>query len=157
MLLSFVRWLTNVQGQDTGTVEKLVSERDPLPVAVVAAQPVPVSGPLTRTQLDAASVKTEPLGRLGIAHEITAAATASNTLALHPGTVRLRLSARGANCRIAIGVGAQTASVTTNTATSHFLADGASMDVACLAGSQISVIRGVDQTVNGVVHVSELV
>jgi hypothetical protein len=126
-----------------------------LPVAPAAA------GGLTNAQLvaalAAALIKTEPLGRLGIAHEITAAANASTTLALQPGTVRLRLSARGANCRVAIGTGAQTASVTTNTANSHFLADGASMDVACLAGSQISVIRGADQTVNGVVHVSELV
>jgi hypothetical protein len=107
--------------------------------------------------LAAALIKTEPLGRLGIAHEITAAATASTTLALQPDTVRLRLSARGANCRVAIGTGAQTASVTTNTTNSHFLADGASMDVACLPGSQISVIRGADQTANGTVHVSELV
>lgn len=121
----------------------------------------PAATGLTNAQLvaalAAALIKTEPLGRLGIAHEITAAATASTSLVLQPGTVRLRLSARGANCRVAIGVGAQTASVTTNTATSHFLADGASMDVACLAGSQISVIRGADQTTNGVIHVSELV
>ena len=107
--------------------------------------------------LAAALIKTEPLGRLGLAHEITAAATASTSLTLQPGTVRLRLSARAANCRVAIGTGTQTASVTTATANSHFLADGASMDVACLPGSQISVIRGADQTVNGVVHVSELV
>lgn len=147
MLISFVRWIS---GNDT-PVEELVSN----------LQPLPVSGPATNAELvaalAAALIKTEPLGRLGIAHEITAAATASTSLALQPGTVRLRLSARSANCRVAIGVGAQTASVTTATANSHFLADGASMDVACLPGSQISVMRGDDQTVNGVIHVSELV
>lgn len=139
---------------DTG---KPVSAMSPLPVAAVGAGGAVLQQSLTDTQLRAAPVKTEPLGRLGLAHEITAAATASTSLALQPGTVRLRLSARGANCRVAIGTGAQTASVTTNTANSHFLADGASMDVACLPGSQISVIRDADQTVNGVVHVSELV
>lgn len=143
MLMRFVRWIS---GNDT-PVEELVSN----------LQPLPVTGPLTRTQLDTAIVKTEPLGRLGIAHEITAAATASTSLALQPGTVRLSLAARNANCRVAIGVGPQTASVTTATANSHFLADGARIDVACLPGSQISVIRGADQMVNGVVHVSELI
>lgn len=83
----------------------------------------PAATGLTNAQLvaalAAALIKTEPLGRLGIAHEITAAATASTPLVLQPGTVRLRLSARGANCRVAIGVGAQTASVTTATVTTE--------------------------------------
>jgi hypothetical protein len=103
------------------------------------------------------AVPTEPLGRLGVAHQITAAAAASATLALSAGVTRLRISARNANCRIAIGTGAQTATNSSGASTSHFLQADTSMDVACLAGSQISVIRGSDQTVDGIVHVSELI
>ena len=112
---------------------------------------------LTRAQLDAAAVKTEPLGRLGLAYQITAGAAASASLAFSAGVTRLRISARNANCRIAIGTGSQTATNTSGASTSHFLQADTSMDVACLAGSQISVIRGTDQTVDGIVHVSELI
>ncbi|MDO9571180.1 MAG: hypothetical protein Q7J58_17660 [Hydrogenophaga sp.] len=103
------------------------------------------------------AIPTEPLGRLGLAHQITAGAAASTSLALSAGVTRLRISVRNANCRIAIGTGSQTATNTSGASTSHFLQADTSMDVACLAGSQISVIRGTDQTVDGIVHVSELI
>jgi hypothetical protein len=127
--------------------------------AVVVVDPATGGGigqGLTSAQLDATIVKTEPLGILGKAHEITAGATASTSLALTSTTTRLRIYARGANVRIAIGTGSQAATTTTGTNTSHFVAADTGMDVACPAGSSISVMRNADQTVNGTVYVSEL-
>ena len=148
-------WARKNPGQADQTVA--ASNTDPVPVTPTTGDGTAMVQGLTRQQLDAAAVKTEPLGRLGLAYEITAAATASASLALSAGVTRIRVSARNANCRIAIGTGTQTATNTSGAATSHFVADGTSMDVACLPGSSISVIRGADQTTNGVVHVSELI
>ena len=128
-----------------------------VPVILDESGRVPVTGGLTSEQLGNTTVKTEPLGRLGLAYQITAAATASASLTLGADVTRLRISARNANCSIAIGTGAQTATNTSGASTSHFLQADTSMDVACAAGSQISVIRGTDQTVDGIVHVSELI
>lgn len=151
MLIRFVRDVIGVNK------EQLVSAEHPLPVSPTSVGGAAMVQGLTREQLDAAAVKTEPLGRLGLAQQITAGASASTTLALSAGVTRLRITVRNANVHVSIGTGSQAATSTSGTTSSHFFQADTSTDVACLAGSQISVMRGTDQTVDGIVHVSELI
>jgi len=91
----------------------------------------------------------EPLGKAGVARQLTAGSTSANT-ALTAGVTRLSMRAVGADIRFAIGTGAQTAS-----ATSHFIANGERLDFSCYPGSNIAVIR--NGSSDGTLEVTELV
>lgn len=97
-------------------------------------------------------VASEPLGNPAVARQLTAAATTANT-ALTTTTRRISIRARSADCRFAIGTGAQTANATT----SHFIGMDERLDFAVPASAQIAVIRDSAATVNGVIELTELV
>lgn len=90
----------------------------------------------------------EPLGKAGVARQLTAASTSLNT-ALTAGVFRVSIRATGADIRFAIGLGAQTAS-----ATSHFIANGERLDFAVPSGANIAVIRA--GSISGVLELTEL-
>lgn len=92
------------------------------------------------------------LGTLGVARQITA--TSSNTNTVLTTTVnRISISCRFADCRFAIGTGAQTA----NASTSHYIALGERLDISVPLNAQIAIIRDSAATVNGQIELSELV
>ncbi len=90
----------------------------------------------------------EPLGQAGLARQLAAGSTTSNT-ALTAGVFRISMRAVGADIRFSIGSGAQTA-----TATSHFIANGERLDFAVPPGANIAVLR--NGTTNGTLEVTEL-
>jgi len=90
----------------------------------------------------------EPLGVPGVARQIAADGTSSNT-ALTATCRRLSMRAVGADMRYAVGSSSQTA-----TASSHFIAKGERLDVALPVTPNIAVIR--DASDNGVLEVTEL-
>ena len=94
------------------------------------------------------SDRVEPLGQAGLARQLTAGSTTSNT-ALTAGVFRLSMRAVGADIRFSIGTGAQTA-----TATSHFIANGERLDFALPPGANIAVLR--NGTTDGTLEVTEL-
>ena len=94
------------------------------------------------------SDRVEPLGKAGVARQLTAGSTTSNT-ALTAGVFRLSMRAVGADIRFSIGSGAQTA-----TATSHFIANGERLDFALPPGANIAVLR--NGTTDGTLEVTEL-
>lgn len=94
------------------------------------------------------SDRVEPLGKPGIARQLTAGATTSNT-ALTAGVFRISIRAVGADIRFNIGSGAQTA-----TTSSHFIANGERLDFAVPPGGNIAVLR--NATTNGTLEVTEL-
>ena len=94
------------------------------------------------------SDRVEPLGQAGLARQLTAGSTTSNT-ALTAGVFRISMRAVGADIRFSIGTGAQTA-----TTTSHFIANGERLDFAVPPGGNIAVLR--NGTTNGTLEVTEL-
>ena len=94
------------------------------------------------------SDRVEPLGQAGLARQLTAGSTTSNT-ALTAGVFRLSMRAVGADIRFSIGTGAQTA-----TTTSHFIANGERLDFALPPGANIAVLR--NGTTDGTLEVTEL-
>jgi hypothetical protein len=90
----------------------------------------------------------EPLGLPGVARQITADGTSSNT-ALTATCRRLSMRAVGADMRYAVGSSSQTA-----TASSHFIAAGERLDIALPATPNIAVIR--NASTDGVLEVTEL-
>ena len=94
------------------------------------------------------SDRVEPLGQAGVARQLAAGSTTSNT-ALTAGVFRLSMRAVGADIRFSIGTGAQTA-----TATSHFIANGERLDFALPPGANIAVLR--NGTTDGTLEVTEL-
>ena len=94
------------------------------------------------------SDRVEPLGQAGLARQLAAGSTTSNT-ALTAGVFRISMRAVGADIRFSIGTGAQTA-----TATSHFIANGERLDFALPPGANIAVLR--NGTTNGTLEVTEL-
>ena len=94
------------------------------------------------------SDRVEPLGQAGLARQLAAGSTTSNT-ALTAGVFRISMRAVGADIRFSIGTGAQTA-----TATSHFIANGERLDFALPPGANIAVLR--NGTTDGTLEVTEL-
>ena len=92
--------------------------------------------------------KVEPLGKAGLARQLSAGSASANT-ALTVGVTRISMRAVGADIRFAIGTTAQTA-----TASSHFIANGERLDFSCYPGSNIAVLR--NGTTNGTLEVTEL-
>ena len=92
--------------------------------------------------------RVEPLGQAGLARQLTAGSTTSNT-ALTAGVFRISMRAVGADIRFSIGNGAQTA-----TTSSHFIANGERLDFAVPGAANIAVLR--DGTTNGTLEVTEL-
>ena len=91
----------------------------------------------------------EPLGQPGVARQLAAGATSTNT-ALTTTCRRISILARSADIRYAIGSTSQTAS-----ATSHFIGIGERLDLVVPATPNIAVIR--DASTSGTLEVTELV
>ena len=94
------------------------------------------------------SDRVEPLGQAGLARQLTAGSTTSNT-ALTAGVFRISMRAVGADIRFSIGTGTQTA-----TSSSHFIANGERLDFALPPGANIAVLR--NGTTDGTLEVTEL-
>ena len=94
------------------------------------------------------SDRVEPLGQAGLARQLAAGSTTSNT-ALTAGVFRISMRAVGADIRFSIGSGAQTA-----TTSSHFIANGERLDFALPPGANIAVLR--NGTTSGTLEVTEL-
>ena len=94
------------------------------------------------------SDRVEPLGQAGLARQLAAGSTTSNT-ALTAGVFRISMRAVGADIRFSIGTGTQTA-----TSSSHFIANGERLDFALPPGANIAVLR--NGTTNGTLEVTEL-
>ena len=94
------------------------------------------------------SDRVEPLGQAGLARQLTAGSTTSNT-ALTAGVFRISMRAVGADIRFSIGTGTQTA-----TTSSHFIANGERLDFALPPGANIAVLR--NGTTDGTLEVTEL-
>ena len=92
--------------------------------------------------------RVEPLGQAGLARQLTAGSTTSNT-ALTAGVFRISMRAVGADIRFSIGTGTQTA-----TTSSHFIANGERLDFAVPPGANIAVLR--NGTTDGTLEVTEL-
>ena len=92
--------------------------------------------------------RVEPLGQAGLARQLTAGSTTSNT-ALTAGVFRISMRAVGADIRFSIGTGTQTA-----TSSSHFIANGERLDFAVPPGANIAVLR--NGTTDGTLEVTEL-
>ena len=92
--------------------------------------------------------RVEPLGQAGLARQLAAGSTTSNT-ALTAGVFRISMRAVGADIRFSIGNGTQTA-----TSSSHFIANGERLDFAVPPGANIAVLR--NGTTNGTLEVTEL-
>ena len=91
----------------------------------------------------------EPLGQPGVARQLAASSTSTNT-ALTTTCRRISAFARGADIRFAIGSSSQTAS-----STSHYIANGERLDLVVPATPNIAVIRA--GSIDGTLEVSELV
>ena len=91
----------------------------------------------------------EPLGKAGLARQLTAGSTSANT-ALTAGVTRISMRAVNADIRFVMGIGSQTA-----TSTSHFIANGERLDFACFPNTNIAVIR--DGSSDGTLEVTELI
>lgn len=100
----------------------------------------------------AKSLNVEPLGQAGVARQITATVTSTNT-ALTTTCKRISIKAQMSNLRFAIGNVAQTASATT----SHFIEAGERLDFAVPLNANIAVIRDSGAIQNGTLEVTELV
>jgi len=94
------------------------------------------------------SDRVEPLGKPGLARQLAAGSTTSNT-ALTAGVFRISMRAVGADIRFSIGTGSQTA-----TTSSHFIANGERLDFALPPGANIAVLR--NGTTDGTLEVTEL-
>jgi len=94
------------------------------------------------------SDRVEPLGQAGLARQLAAGSTTSNT-ALTAGVFRISMRAVGADIRFSIGTGSQTA-----TTSSHFIANGERLDFALPPGANIAVLR--NGTTDGTLEVTEL-
>ena len=94
------------------------------------------------------SDRVEPLGQAGLARQLAAGSTTSNT-ALTAGVFRISMRAVGADIRFSIGDSAQTA-----TASSHFIANGERLDFAVPNTANIAVLR--NGTTDGTLEVTEL-
>ena len=94
------------------------------------------------------SDRVEPLGKPGLARQLAAGSTTSNT-ALTAGVFRISMRAVGADIRFSIGTGSQTA-----TSSSHFIANGERLDFALPPGANIAVLR--NGTTDGTLEVTEL-
>ena len=92
--------------------------------------------------------RVEPLGQAGLARQLTAGSTTSNT-ALTAGVFRISMRAVGADIRFSIGTGTQTA-----TSSSHFIANGERLDFAVPGAANIAVLR--NGTTDGTLEVTEL-
>lgn len=92
--------------------------------------------------------RVEPLGQAGLARQLAAGSTTSNT-ALTAGVFRISMRAVGADIRFSIGTGTQTA-----TTSSHFIANGERLDFAVPPGANIAVLR--NGTTDGTLEVTEL-
>ena len=92
--------------------------------------------------------RVEPLGQAGLARQLAAGSTTSNT-ALTAGVFRISMRAVGADIRFSIGTGTQTA-----TTSSHFIANGERLDFAVPGAANIAVLR--NGTTNGTLEVTEL-
>ena len=94
------------------------------------------------------SDRVEPLGQAGLARQLAAGSTTSNT-ALTAGVFRISMRAVGADIRFSIGTGSQTA-----TTSSHFIANGERLDFAVPGAANIAVLR--NGTTDGTLEVTEL-
>ena len=94
------------------------------------------------------SDRVEPLGQAGLARQLAAGSTTSNT-ALTAGVFRISMRAVGADIRFSIGTGTQTA-----TTSSHFIANGERLDFAVPGAANIAVLR--NGTTDGTLEVTEL-
>ena len=92
--------------------------------------------------------RVEPLGKPGLARQLAAGSTTSNT-ALTAGVFRISMRAVGADIRFSIGTGTQTA-----TTSSHFIANGERLDFAVPDTANIAVLR--NGTTDGTLEVTEL-
>lgn len=92
--------------------------------------------------------RVEPLGQAGLARQLAAGSTTSNT-ALTAGVFRISMRAVGADIRFSIGTGTQTA-----TTSSHFIANGERLDFAVPGAANIAVLR--NGTTDGTLEVTEL-
>lgn len=90
----------------------------------------------------------EPLGVSGVARQLSATATSSNT-ALTTTCTRLSMRAVGADIRYKIGSAAQTADNT-----SHFIANGERLDLGLPTTPNIAVIR--NASTDGTLEITEL-
>jgi hypothetical protein len=96
-------------------------------------------------------VPVEPLGVPGVARQVSATSSNTNTV-LTVGVARISIHCRGANCRYLVGTSAQTANATT----SHFVADGERIDIDVPATPNIAFIRDLAATSNGSIEITEL-
>ena len=94
------------------------------------------------------SDRVEPLGQAGLARQLAAGSTTSNT-ALTAGVFRISMRAVGADIRFSIGTGSQTA-----TSSSHFIANGERLDFAVPGAANIAVLR--NGPTDGTLEVTEL-
>ena len=92
----------------------------------------------------------EPLGTPGVARQLTAGVSSSNT-ALTSQVYRVSMRAIGADIRFEIGSGAQTANATT----SHFIGKNERLDFAVPIDANIAIIR--DGSTDGTLELTELV
>ena len=136
-------------GATTGDTPRVVLATDSPTVADLAA--INAKLPTKVNEM----LPVEVLGKLGKAWKLTAG-TVQTSQTLTATTVRLRLLVRSANVRVAVGIGAQAATNTSGTTTSHLIMADTCVDVACAAGSTISVIRDSLATVDGILDISEL-
>jgi len=94
----------------------------------------------------------EPLGQPSIARQLTVTVS-SESQALTTTCRRASITAVGCAMRYVISTGSPTASATT----SHYIADGERLDVACPASCVIAAIRDDGAAADGVLHISELI
>lgn len=104
---------------------------------------------LSRRSDGSYAVIVEPLGQPGVARQLAAGATSTNT-ALTASCRRISMRAVTADIRYSIGSSAQTAS-----STSHLIASGERLDLAVPANANIAVIR--DAATSGTLELTELV
>lgn len=112
------------------------------------ATAVPVSGPLTDTQLRATRINVEPLGIPGVSRQLAASVASANTV-LTTTVARISIFARNANIRYTVGSSSQTAS-----STSHYIAQNERLDIDVPSTPNIAVIRA--DSIDGILEVTEL-
>ena len=100
------------------------------------------------------NMSVDTLAGVGIARQLAAGAS-STSVALTTTCRRISITARTADVRYAVGVGAQTATTTSGQTTSHFIAMGERLDIDVVPGSTIAAIRA--GSVDGSLEISELV
>ena len=99
----------------------------------------------------------EILGELGKAHKLGATSASNRLTDLSPTTKRVSIKAVGTDMRFAFGDSSVNATDTTNTTTSHYIADGERLDLACPEGTYIAVKTVLSIGASGDLYITELV